>query len=117
MIKRQLIYALAAVGALALSQAARADLPVPVEVVGCVKDGEFTSQNFTFSVSVPTEAKKADLSAYEGKTIEIAGYLSPGDRLSIGKVRVVAAGCQKELQRDKLLCDPCITMPDQLRER
>jgi hypothetical protein len=107
MIKCRIIYAVAAVGALAMSQLAYASLPVPFEVVGCVKDGDFSSKGHIFPIR--KESGDADLTAYEGKTIEITGFLNPGDRLSIGKVRIVAADCQQELQRSKLLCDPCIT--------
>ena len=103
--KCRLTCAVAAVVALTMSQQASASSPVPFEVVGCVKGGDFTSEGHIFR----WESEKANLTSYEGKTIEITGFLSPGDRLSLGEVRIVAPDCQQTLQRSKLLCNPCKT--------
>ena len=105
--KCRFIYAVAAVVVLTMSQQAHASRPVPFEVVGCVKDGHFTSKGHVYPTR--TESEKADLASHEGKTIEITGFLSPGDRLSVGEVRIVATDCQQALQRSKFLCNPCKT--------
>lgn len=107
MFNRRLIFTVTVVGGFAVPHSAYASFPVPFEVVGCVKNGVFDSKGHIFPTT--TESGKAGLAVYEGNTIEITGFLSPGDRLSIDKVRIVAADCQQELHQSKFLCDPCIT--------
>ena len=58
-------------------------IPVQYTVVGCVTNGIFTSQQYSFQVESYIDGKfqVVSLDAYEGKTIQIDGFLSPGDHL------------------------------------
>jgi hypothetical protein len=89
------------VGTLTVSQLSYASLPVRFEVVGCVQAGEFISEGHKYPIQ--SESEKAALKAHEGKTVEISGFLNPGDRLSVGKLVVVASNCKLEAHRSKFL--------------
>ena len=98
--KRRLYYAMAVVGTLTISSLSYASLPVRFEVVGCVQAGDLISKGHKYPILA---SDKAALTAHEGKTVQITGFLNPGDRLSVDKLVVVAAECQLEAHRDKFL--------------
>jgi hypothetical protein len=77
--------------------------PVSYTVVGCVKDGKFWSQQYTYEVESYIDGKwqPASLGAYEGKTIQIDGALSPGDRLCAGTFTIISDKCRPRLHTSK----------------
>jgi hypothetical protein len=78
--------------------------PVSFTVVGCVQGGKFWSRQYTYQVESCVDGKwqAASLDAYEGKTIQIDGALSPGDRLSAGTFTIISDKCRPRLHSSKL---------------
>jgi hypothetical protein len=80
-------------------------IPVQYIVVGCVKNGIFTSRQYSFQVESYIDGKfqAVMLDAYEGKTIQIDGFLSPGDRLTPYKITVINDKCRPDLHTSKFV--------------
>jgi hypothetical protein len=80
--------------------------PVSCTVIGCVQGGKFWSRQYTYQVKSYIDGKwqAASLDAYEGKTIQIAGALSPGDRLP-ANVRSTLVGHFSQLYQSTSLFD------------
>ena len=80
-----------------------ASLPVSFTVTGCVRDGVFVSEKYTFKYGSQVDGagwRSKSLSAYEGKTIRIDGMLMPGDYLN-GSITLVDEACRPELHDSK----------------
>ena len=78
-------------------------MPVSYTVVGCVKNGQFTSGSYTFQVESYNDGvrRPVSLTPYEGKTIQIDGFLSPGDHLTPHKFEIVDDKCRPDLHSSK----------------
>jgi hypothetical protein len=78
-------------------------MPVSYTVVGCVKNGQFTSGLYTFQVELYNDGvrRPVSLTPYEGKTIQIDGFLSPGDHLTPHKFAIVDDKCRPDLHSSK----------------
>jgi len=83
--------------------AEKVSLPVSFTVIGCVMNGQFTSESFSFSVVSYVNGvwQAASLGPYEGKTIRIDGMLSPGDRLSSSTFVIIDEKCRPDLHSSK----------------
>jgi tetratricopeptide (TPR) repeat protein len=85
-----------------------ASRPVPRTLTGCVLGGQFYSIHVNQDTGKPSQAYpirfrgKPDLSAYEGKTITVEGWLSPGDAFSLKegtRPAVIHPGCSNDHQK------------------
>lgn len=78
-------------------------MPASYTVVGCVKNGQFESGPYTFQVELYNDGvrRPASLAPYEGKTIQIDGFLSPGDHLTPHKFAIVDDKCRPDLHSSK----------------
>lgn len=83
---------------------AHASLPVAYLVTGCVTAEKFTSGPYTYQV-FNEDREEMGLALYEGKTISIRGWLTPGDRLFVTNVTVVDDRCRPELQERSFVRD------------
>jgi hypothetical protein len=86
--------------ALAFAGAAHASKPVKKTATGCVVKGTF------YAVDAGTAYRFAvvdlDLAPFEGKTIKMVGWLSPGDRFALAdnaRIEVVAKTCAAAMTR------------------
>lgn len=85
-----------ALSALVLSAgAAAASEPVPRTIQACVIGGVFRGPQYVYRVHVIAggEWRRVDLSAYEGMTLRIRGFLLPGDNFTLRALEVVAETC------------------------
>ena len=85
-----------AVCALAASAgAAMASEPVPRTIEACVIGGAFRGPQYTYRVHVIAggEWRQVDLSAYEGMTLRMRGFLLPGDNFTLRALEIVAETC------------------------
>ncbi len=85
-----------ALSAIALSTGpAVASEPVPRTIEACVIGGVFTDARYTYRVQVVGggEWRRVDLSAFEGMTLRIRGYLLPGDSFTLRAMEIVADTC------------------------
>jgi hypothetical protein len=78
-------------------------MPVSFTVVGCVKNGQFTSGLYSYQVELYNNGvrRPVSLAPYEGKTIQIDGFLSPGDHLTPHKFAIVDDKCRPDLHSSK----------------
>jgi hypothetical protein len=81
----------------------KVSLPYSFTVTGCVKDGSFTSGRSKFQVesNINGKSQPESLDPYEGKTIQIDGMLSPGDRLTAGTFTIIDDRCRPDLYSSK----------------
>jgi hypothetical protein len=86
-----------------LNKVKKMSMPVSYTVVGCVKKGQFASGSYTFQVELFSNGvrRPASLAPYEGKTIQIIGFLSPGDHLTPHKFTIVDDKCRPDLHSSK----------------
>jgi hypothetical protein len=85
-----------ALSALAVSAcAAAASEPVPRTIEACVIGGAFRGPQYTYRVHVIAggEWRRLDLSAYEGMTLRMRGFLLPGDNFTMRTLEIVAETC------------------------
>lgn len=90
-----------ALSALALSGgAAAASEPVPRTIEACVIGGVFRGPQYAYRIQVVArgEWRRPDLSAFEGMTLRIRGFLLPGDRFTLRALEIVSDTC---LQRPR----------------
>jgi hypothetical protein len=79
---------------------ASASKPIPWTMKGCVLDGVFYDIDKDGASRVKVLGMQLDLSKLEGKRIELAGLLYPGDRFKAGaKPPVVVRDCNAEEKR------------------
>jgi hypothetical protein len=78
--------------------------PVSCTVVGCVQGGKFWSRQYSYQVGSYIDGKwqAASLDAYEGKTIQIDGALSPSDILTAFTFTIISDKCRPRLHSSKL---------------
>lgn len=69
-------------GMLLFSASAKASMPVERTLTGCVFDNKFYSVSGDRAYPIHF-SPEINLVLYEGKTVRIKGWLSPGDRFSI----------------------------------
>jgi hypothetical protein len=83
-------------------------IPVSYTVIGCLKDGKFWSQQYSYQVETYIDGKQQTLSldAYEGKTIRIDGALSPGDCLGANTITIIDHKCRPDLHASKFKDPP-----------
>jgi hypothetical protein len=88
--------------------AARGSLPVERTLTGCVVGAAFYSVSLHEATRTPVKAyrirfdKPVDVTPYEGKTISITGWLSPGDRFRLkdgAPPTVVRDTCNEEYRK------------------
>lgn len=93
---------------LSIADISDASRPVQRVLAGCVRAGEFYSIYVNQNTGKPSQAYrirfrgKPDLSAYEGKTVTVEGWFSPGDAFSLKegtKPIVVSPTCSNDNQK------------------
>ena len=90
-----------------VSQTAQASNPIPVAIVGCIKEGKFYSHD-----TVGPALRSAEFSALEGKTVRIEGYLTRHDQFRYARALfVIDEKCDENLHKYYVLCSPCATLP------
>src|SRR5919202_7134142 len=90
----------------ALPHLARGTLPVKSAMVGCINGDQFSRNG-----AASPRLVGSPVTALEGQTIRVEGYLSLGDYFRAVAVFVVADECRADLHQAYVLCDPCQTVP------
>ena len=75
--------------------AAAASEPIPRTIEACVIGGAFRGPQYTYRVHVaaPGGWRQFDLSAFEGMTLRMRGYLLPGDNFLLRTLEIAAQTC------------------------
>jgi hypothetical protein len=95
-----MVKVLVALFVVALGSRAEASKPIPWTMKGCVTGGQFYSIDNDRGASAVKLMKPLDLSKLDGKFIEVAGLLHPGDYFTPGDAPpVIGRACSKD---DKL---------------
>ena len=106
MVSYPAVWLLAAGAVAGLAHTARASLPVPYAIVGCVIDAKFNSAG----AAGPRLADPL-IDTIEGKTIRVEGLLWPGDMFRANAIFIVDNRCLENLHKSYFLCNPCQTQP------